>query len=143
MKIKIRIPDMEFSADINERKAREVFEKAIKMLTEKETSEIKEGKEEQTRKGYFGFIYAKCESCGKERGFNAKEPIEAYKCECGHETHLEGMRMMYVNCECGGKYRYLTNVKDEEFDVQCINCGSPVAEYWNEKKQCYMSMRRS
>ena len=69
--------------------------------------------------------------------------IETYHCsECGAETPFsEELKPLYVNCECGEKYKYMTNMTEEIFDIQCIECGNPVAVKWNEKKQIYETVR--
>lgn len=47
-----------------------------------------------------------------------------------------------VNCECGGRFRYMTNMEEPIFDVNCLNCGAPVAIQWNEKKKIYETVQR-
>ena len=31
----------------------------------------------------------------------------------------------------------MTNLKENMFDINCFNCGNPVAVSWNEKKKIY------
>lgn len=53
----------------------------------------------------------------------------------------EPLKVMRINCECGLYTRYMTNLKDEMFDVNCINCGSLVAVKYNSRKNCYETIR--
>lgn len=88
--------------------------------------------------GYSGFLYVECDHCNSVKGFCAKEKLSYYKCgQCGRKTKLTDMVKLYLNCECGSNTRYLTNLTDEAFDVNCINCGAPVSVKYNAKKKCY------
>ena len=85
-----------------------------------------------------GFLYIKCEHCGKIHAFCAKTPIVSYRCaECGKWTALTDMYWMHVNCECGKRYSYKTNVETPAMDVTCLNCQAPVAVEFNEKTETY------
>ena len=48
---------------------------------------------------------------------------------------------MYVNCDCGSTSRYKPNMIENMFDMDCLNCGQPVAVSWNEKKRVYETIR--
>ena len=77
-------------------------------------------------KKHKGFLLVRCEDCGAIRGFCAKTPTDYFVCrECGHETHLpDDMVQAVVKCDCGGEYRYRTNVCDAAgFEAVCIGCG--------------------
>ena len=155
MKIRMSIPGRIITVDMeNERKAVRMFNRMAAVLLglqeqqegRDEPREVKPVIEEPVideRKTYSGFLYLKCKECGEIRGFCPKKRIEIYRCsECGAETQFsEELRPLYVNCECGGKYKYMTNMTEEAFDVRCIECGNPVAVKWNEKKQIYETMR--
>lgn len=91
--------------------------------------------------GYGGYLYMKCPACGKTRGFCAKTRLNHYRCECGAVTRMERMVPLYMKCECGRQARYLTNMTETEFDVDCYDCGAPVAVAWNEKKWMYETMK--
>lgn len=92
---------------------------------------------------YKGFLYIKCPKCGNTRGIYAKTETECYRCKtCGSTSDLPPyLAILYVNCECGKDFKYLTNVKDKMFDVSCMNCGSPVATHYNERTGVYESIR--
>lgn len=93
-------------------------------------------------KGYSGFLYLECPHCGKRRAFCSRYPLKYYKCDdCGEETELHDLAQIILNCECGKYAYYLTNVTDEVFDVNCINCGAPVAVQYNSKKKLYETIR--
>lgn len=72
-----------------------------------------------------GFLFVKCEACGKVKGFLSRHTLTYYQCECGHKTELHGLRFAHVDCKCGKKYTYITNLQDD-FTIDCLNCGSPV-----------------
>ena len=93
-------------------------------------------------RGYSGFLYVKCSHCGKVKAFCTKINIKYYLCrECGRKTDLEDLGPVYINCECGRRAKYMTNMTDEEFEVNCPECGAPVAVTWNKKKKLYEPIR--
>lgn len=91
------------------------------------------------RTTYKGFIYARCPECGTVRGFCMKKVADHYHCDsCGTRTVFEKPLVpLRVNCECGARFKYLTNLTESAFDIPCLECGAPVAVEWNEKKQLY------
>jgi hypothetical protein len=98
--------------------------------------------DEDLKMGYKGFIFAVCEHCGKKRGFCTKYETTTYKCdECGEYSDLENLKRMYVNCECGKSYKYMTNATEEMFDFPCLECTMPVPIKYNRKKDVYETMR--
>lgn len=90
-----------------------------------------------------GFLYIKCAHCGAERAYCQKAPSEYSICKrCGSRTYFtEPLKQILVSCECGQRSRYLTNMTDDMFDIQCIDCGSPVAVKYNQKTKCYETIR--
>ena len=90
--------------------------------------------------GYRGFLYIKCPVCGKVKGFCTKSNITDHICECGHKLHLEGLKPMYVHCECGRDFKYFTNMEDESFEYQCMSCGSPVDMRINKRGTAYVNL---
>ena len=96
----------------------------------------------QPKAGHKGFLYIQCPYCQTERGFCVKETITKNICRgCGSEILLENMAPLYVDCECGSHYRYMTNMGEKIFDISCINCGSSVAVNWNARKKLYETIR--
>lgn len=93
-------------------------------------------------KGYKGFLMIRCKGCGHTRAFYSKYELNLYKCqECGEKTILEGLRLLWANCECGQRAHYYTNVDDPVTEVNCLVCGAPVAVGWNAKKKCYQTIK--
>lgn len=90
-----------------------------------------------------GFLYIKCGHCGSECAYCQKQPSEYSICKkCGSRTYFtEPLKQILVSCECGQRSRYLTNMTDDMFDIQCIDCGSPVAVKYNQKTKCYETIR--
>ena len=93
---------------------------------------------------YKGFMYIKCPECGKIKGFNAKKPTDHYHCDCcGERSEFkEPLVPLWVHCECGKGYKYLTNMEEPVFDINCLECGAPVTVQWNGKKRVYGTIRR-
>ena len=90
---------------------------------------------------YKGFLFIKCEHCGETRGFNAKVPIDEYKCsECGGKTKLKGLRPAHLDCECGKHWKYQTNETADVLTINCINCGQPVDMMLNARRTAYVSI---
>ncbi len=138
----------EDTAGVNDRKPEDPASiSPIEPEGESETvEEILEKDEEESApkiilSGYGGFLYIKCPVCGKTRGFCAKTRLNNFRCECGAVTRMEHMVPLYMKCECGRQARYMTNMTEAEFDVNCYDCGAPVAMRWNEKKGQYETMR--
>lgn len=90
---------------------------------------------------YKGFLFIRCEHCGETRGFNAKVPIDEYKCsECGGKTKLIGLRPAHLDCECGKHWKYQTNETADVLTINCINCGQPVDMMLNARRTAYTSI---
>lgn len=93
-------------------------------------------------RGYTGFLHIRCEHCGKTKIFCAKHQLSYYGCkECGKKTDLKDLKQAFINCECGGTARYFTNETAELIELNCINCGMPVALKYNAKKKLYETIR--
>ena len=99
-----------------------------------------EAPEEHEPEEYRGFLLIKCEHCGKIRGFCAKTPTTEHRCECGGRTKLHDLKPAYLKCKCGGQYKYKTNITDETFEYNCLNCGSPVDLELNSRRNTYVTI---
>lgn len=96
----------------------------------------------QELSGYTGFLHIRCEHCGKSKTFCTKHQLSYYSCkECGKKTDLKDLKRAFINCECGGTAGYLTNETAELIELNCINCGMPVALKYNAKKKLYETIR--
>lgn len=89
---------------------------------------------------YRGFLVVKCEHCGKTKGFLARQEISDYRCDCGGITPLGDLVPLTALCECGKRWRYMTNMTDDSFEINCIHCGSPIPVFWNDKKHKYETL---
>lgn len=92
-------------------------------------------------KAYTGYLYVKCESCGKTKGFCVKTPIKRHSCECGHATALENLKPMTAKCKCGAYFKYLTNLTDTVVSIDCHKCGAPVDLEYHEKNNEYTTIK--
>lgn len=92
---------------------------------------------------YKGFLYIKCEKCGEIHAFCSRLHMDNSICrKCGGKTYFhEPLKPLYINCECGQKSRYMTNLKEDLFDIPCIECKAPVAVTYNQRKKIYMSIK--
>ena len=92
--------------------------------------------------GYKGFLYIKCPYCGTIKGFNSKEPLGYYKShECGEGFVMKDLAEVYANCKCGQRWMYKTNIDVEEFEMPCLECGTPIPLFWHEHNCCYQTMK--
>lgn len=83
----------------------------------------------------------RCRACGKVNGFCTRKPVTGSICkECGEATEYGKMRQAFVHCECGRRWVYLTNIEDEMFDIDCLECGAPVTVEWSAKKNVYTTV---
>lgn len=76
--------------------------------------------------GYKGFLYIKCEKCGKTKGYCTSRPLTYHKCECRHNTPLIDLASVKADCKCGEHFTYKTNVVDPQFSMKCMACGSHI-----------------
>lgn len=93
-------------------------------------------------RGYSGFLHIHCEHCGKIKTFCTKHQLSYYNCkECGEKTELKDLKLAFINCECGSRLKYFTNETADLVELNCINCGMPVALKYNAKKKLYETIR--
>ena len=92
---------------------------------------------------YTGFLHIKCPDCGNTVSFCTKKGVIGVNCnECGcREPFKEPLKQVRAYCECGERSKYLTNRTEEMFDINCINCGTPVAVKYNAKKGIYETIK--
>ena len=96
--------------------------------------------EESEPKKYGGFLLIKCAHCGEVRGFKPAHEISSYKCDCGGVTELGKLVPLTALCECGKRWRYLTNLTQDSYELNCIHCGSPIPVFFNDKKDKYETL---
>ena len=157
MKIRISIPGASIIREYDEETAMETFRqlagRLLNISMQEKLMKVEVGERvdapvwmlpHTNAKGYKGFLYLQCPSCGAERGFSPKTPITETICrECNITYPVEELVSLYVNCECGSTFRYKTNKKEDMFDITCLNCGQPVAVSWNAKQEIYETIRRN
>ena len=92
---------------------------------------------------YKGFIYWKCKKCGAIRGFCLKKESKGIHCmNCGdYSLFGEPLKPIYADCECGQRFKYMTNMDEEMFDMDCIDCGAPIPIKWNDHDKCYQTIK--
>lgn len=115
--------------------------KAVMPVPKKEEKEAEELPSETVK--YRGFLYIKCPKCGNIKGFYMKKESDHYHCDaCGARTEFEKpLSLLWVHCECGGSFKYMTNMTEPMFDINCLECGAPVAVKWNGNKHLYETIR--
>lgn len=97
-------------------------------------------RQKRSRAAYKGFLAIKCENCGEIRSFCTRSPISRSYCQCGHATNLHDLKPLVLECKCGSKYRYQTNMDEECFDLACLNCGNPVDLELNKHGDAYVTI---
>lgn len=92
-------------------------------------------------KRYKGFLLIRCRECGKLHGFCAKEPIAQYQCRnCGGFTPLHDLTSLLVQCKCGQRFKYRTNLQEDVLTYSCLSCGAPVDLVYNKKAGRYQTV---
>ncbi len=148
-KIRVTMSGYSIVADLESGIAKEMFQSfanALLSRLEKDNhNQTKLGhqlkKQEDKQQGYKGFLYVKCDHCGEVKGYCASDYITKSRCSCGEYTELKDMHPLYVDCQCGKSFRYMTNMTDKVFDVPCVECGNPVAVEWREKNKQYQTIK--
>ena len=79
-----------------------------------------------------GFSHIRCEHCGAEKTFCARNWLSKYTCErCGQVTRLRGhIHPARAVCKCGNRSIYSTNAEESAFDIPCVVCGAPMSVVW-------------
>lgn len=93
-----------------------------------------QGEEEPSKDGnaILGFSHIRCEHCGAEKTFCARNWLSKYTCErCGQVTRLRGhIHPARAVCKCGNRSIYSTNAEESAFDIPCVVCGAPMSVVW-------------
>jgi ribosomal protein S27E len=90
---------------------------------------------------YKGFLMVKCEECGKIKAFCARRETYGFRCdECGAETPLEKLRPMHLQCKCGSRFNYKTNLTEKYVTHTCISCHAPVDMELNRRETAYVTI---
>lgn len=90
--------------------------------------------------GAKGFLILECCACGKQKAFCSKKPIQRFECTCGQRTKLDDPVPVYMRCECGKSFRYMTNIDRLRFTANCPHCGSPVELELGNSGKAYITM---
>lgn len=89
---------------------------------------------------YNGFLLIRCEECGKVHGYNSRRLTYTSRCkECGAVTPLGGLRMAHLQCSCGRKYSYKTNITEPEFTHACLDCHARIKAKLNWRGDTYVT----
>ena len=93
--------------------------------------------------GYKGFLFIRCEECGKERRFFAKVPYTYWRCDCGHTTELRDLLPAYAECvKCGNPtIKYKTNSGKNELVIECKRCDAPIDLALNGRGTAYNTVK--
>ena len=91
--------------------------------------------------GYKGFLYIKCDKCGRTKGYCASRPLSFHKCECRHNTPLHDLAFVKSTCKCGASFTYKTNIVDPQFSMNCLKCGSPIDLELDGHGTAYVTMK--
>ena len=90
---------------------------------------------------YRGFMYIKCQKCGREVGRYQRNNILFWKCNCGAKTQFDDPLVpLMVSHECGLRIQYKTNKTEPMFEMTCFDCGAPVTVEWDAKRQLYKTV---
>ena len=137
------VENLDFKEAVHQMAASEKLPPQEPVQEETEAAPMKTNKNlTRESRGYTGFLHIRCEHCGKTKTFCAKHQLSYYGCkECGGKTDLKDLKRAFINCECGGTAGYLTNETAELIELNCINCGMPVALKYNAKKKLYETIR--
>ena len=147
-----------FTVKLPEKESQEAFWKVVDILRnpargeenvkntesfcEQEAETLPEEQKEQMETGYKGFLHIVCPECGESTSFCTKSLITERTCrKCGHNIKLENLVDANMDCECGRHFWYKTNSTELMLEISCVNCGTPVAMSWNEKKKMYQTVK--
>lgn len=102
---------------------------------------MKQQKRSPASEGITGYLYIRCEKCGKEFGYSAKSPKFSHQCKsCGWFTKLKDLHPMHTVCKCGKRSTYKTNINDPVFSLDCFVCGAPIDVAMTMRGQRYTTI---
>ena len=90
--------------------------------------------------GVKGFLIVECCACSMEKAFFVKKELTRYECTCGQRTKLRDLVPVYMHCECGRSFRYMTNIDKLQFTVNCVHCETPVEVELGKSGREYVTM---
>lgn len=93
-------------------------------------------------RGYTGFLMVKCGYCGTVKGFCTRDTIQRFYCRaCRNATPLVDLVEMWTECpSCGKSYKYMTNLKGDMLEIECLNCGAPIDLEFNSRRNGYYTI---
>lgn len=139
-----KMPKEETAEPVNDMEAEEGTVEAAGPAEEEEAAEEEITPEERHSEFvYRGFMYLKCPECEKENGFHMKHESDHFHCKsCGARTvFVDPLVPLWVACECGKTFKYMTNMEAPMFEMNCLHCGAPVTVKWNERRKQYDTLR--
>lgn len=148
MKIRLTTEGKSITVDLEQEQAGKAFNDLTLQLikycglepVKHQKEDIPEGKTtENGQYRYKGFVYLKCPECGEIKGTCYKNEKTTGLCHsCGNSIPFtQPLVPLYVRCQCGKQYKYMTNMTEDIFDINCIECGNPVAVQYNDRKNLY------
>lgn len=147
MKIRLTTEGKSVTIDLDQELAEKAFhDLALQLIKycelnhpQKTMPKIKRPEDVNERYSYKGFVYLRCPKCGAVKGTCYKEERTSGMCHsCGNNIPFTNPFVpLYVKCQCGKSYKYMTNMTEEMFDINCVECGNPVAVQYNDRKNIY------
>ena len=80
----------------------------------------------KAQKGIKDFCISNALYVGEKKDFVRRMVLLIMNVNADIKTHLEDLKPMYVHCDCGKDFKYLTNMDQDTFNYKCINCGDIV-----------------
>ena len=137
--------DAEKAEQVNNVAAGEDCQIETKKEEEEEAAESENPEQEESKNGfrYRGFMYLKCLECGEENGFHMKRESDHFHCNsCNARTvFTDPLVPLWMACECGKTFKYMTNMEAPMFEMNCLHCGAPVTLKWNERRKQYDTLK--
>ena len=85
-----------------------------------------------------GFIHLRCPHCGSITETALRHEHDSLQCRhCGNQIEAMPLMRLYINCECGSRFKYRTNRTEQMFDITCLHCGYPVTVQYSGRFGIY------